>query len=96
MTNLRVKLRLGSKSSSSESSPTSLPSSVISIERLRIKNNCLLQCMCIISKQILLYGSDVQLYNEEAFQNISPVSSVSLKCDGCSFLLLQKYLGQNI
>ena len=66
MTNLRVKLRLGSKSSSSESS---LPSSVISIERLRIKNNCLLQCMCIISKQILLYGSDVQLYNEKAFQN---------------------------
>ena len=69
MTNLRVKLRLGSKSSSSESSPTSLPSSVISIERLRIKNNCLLQCMCIISKQILLYGSDVQLYSEKAFQN---------------------------
>ena len=69
MTNLRVKLRLGSKSPSSESSPTSLPSSVISIERLRIKNNCLLQCMCIISKQILLYGSDVQLYNEKAFQN---------------------------
>ena len=34
MTNLRVKLRLGSKSPSSESSPTSLPSSVISIERL--------------------------------------------------------------
>ena len=66
MTNLRVKLRLGSKSPSSESS---LPSSVISIERLRIKNNCLLQCMCIISKQILLYGSDVQLYNEKAFQN---------------------------
>ena len=25
--------------------------------------------MCIISKQILLYGSDVQLYNEKAFQN---------------------------
>ena len=25
--------------------------------------------MCIISKQILLYGSDVQLYNENAFQN---------------------------
>ena len=24
--------------------------------------------MCIISKQILLYGSDVQLYNEKAFQ----------------------------
>ena len=69
MTNLRVKLRLGSKSSTSESSPTSLPSSVISIERLRIKNNCLLQCMCIISKEILLYGSDVQLYSEKAFQN---------------------------
>jgi hypothetical protein len=34
MTNLRVKLRLGSKSPSSESAPTSLPSSVISIERL--------------------------------------------------------------
>ena len=34
MTNLRVKLRLGSKSPSSESSLTSLPSSVISIERL--------------------------------------------------------------
>jgi undecaprenyl pyrophosphate phosphatase UppP len=32
-------------------------------------NNCLLQCMCIISKQILFYGSDVQLYNEKAFQN---------------------------
>jgi hypothetical protein len=31
-------------------------------ETVRIKNNCLLQCMCIISKQILLYGSDVQLY----------------------------------
>ena len=73
MTNLRVKLRLGSKSPSSESSPTSLPSSVISIERLRIKNNCLLQCMCIISKQILLYGSDVQLYNEKAFQNIKSI-----------------------
>ena len=66
MTNLRVKLRLGSKSPSSESS---LPSSVISIETVRIKNNCLLQRMCIISKQILLYGSDVQLYNEKAFQN---------------------------
>ena len=25
--------------------------------------------MCIISKQILLYGSDVQLYNKKAFQN---------------------------
>ena len=25
--------------------------------------------MCIISKQILLYGSDVQVYNEKAFQN---------------------------
>jgi hypothetical protein len=25
--------------------------------------------MCIILKQILLYGSDVQLYNEKAFQN---------------------------
>ena len=25
--------------------------------------------MCIISKQIVLYGSDVQLYNEKAFQN---------------------------
>ena len=25
--------------------------------------------MCIISKQILLYGSDVQLHNEKAFQN---------------------------
>ena len=25
--------------------------------------------MCIISKQILLYGSDVQLCNEKAFQN---------------------------
>ena len=25
--------------------------------------------MCIMSKQILLYGSDVQLYNEKAFQN---------------------------
>ena len=25
--------------------------------------------MCIISKQILLYGSDVQLYNDIAFQN---------------------------
>ena len=25
--------------------------------------------MCIISKQILLYGSDVQLYNEKTFQN---------------------------
>ena len=25
--------------------------------------------MCIISKQILLYGSDVQLYIEKAFQN---------------------------
>ena len=25
--------------------------------------------MCIISKQILLYGSDVQLYSEKAFQN---------------------------
>jgi hypothetical protein len=24
--------------------------------------------MCIISKHILWYGSDVQLYNEEAFQ----------------------------
>ena len=69
MTNLRVKLRLGSKSSSSESSPTSLSSSVISIERLRIKNNCLLQCMCIISKKKLLYGSDVQLYSEKVFQN---------------------------
>ena len=38
-------------------------------ETVRIKNNCLLRCMCIISKQILLYGSDVQLYNEKAFQN---------------------------
>jgi hypothetical protein len=38
-------------------------------ETVRIKNNCLLQCMCIISKNILLYGSDVQLYNEKAFQN---------------------------
>ena len=66
MTNLRVKMRLGSKSPSSESSPTSLPSSV---EIVRIKDNCLLQCMCIISKQILLYGSDVQLYIEKAFQN---------------------------
>ena len=69
MTNFRVKLRLGSKSPLSESSPTSLPSSVISIERLRIQINCLLQCMCIISKKKLLYGSDVQLYNEKAFQN---------------------------
>ena len=25
--------------------------------------------MCIISEQILLYGSDVQLYSEKAFQN---------------------------
>jgi hypothetical protein len=25
--------------------------------------------MCIISKQILLYGSDVRLYSEKAFQN---------------------------
>ena len=26
--------------------------------------------MCIISKKKLLYGSDVQLYNEKAFQNL--------------------------
>ena len=38
-------------------------------EIVRITNNCVLQCMCIISKQIVLYGSDVQLYNEKAFQN---------------------------
>jgi hypothetical protein len=37
-------------------------------ETVRIKNNCLLQCMSIISKPILLYGSDVQLYNEKACQ----------------------------
>jgi hypothetical protein len=41
-------------------------------ETVRITNNCLLQCMCIISKQILLYGSDVQLYNEKAFQYLCP------------------------
>ena len=67
MTNLRVKLRLGSKSSSSESS---LPSSVISIERLRIKNNCLLQCMCKISKQILLYGSVCSCITKKLFKII--------------------------
>ena len=62
---------------------------------------------CIVNEQLNIsfqvhFMTDLSdLTNEHTqmgsqMNSISPVSSVSFKCDGCSFLLLQKYLGQNI
>ena len=52
-----IKIRLNRKFESTE------------FETMRVNCNCLLQCMCILSKPILLYGSDVPLYSEKAVQN---------------------------